>query len=222
MIKLIAAIKLKRIFLFFLIAFFFGCSSKSSTNLSVYRALASSLNNSNMFITSQNFFLIKSLEKKLAEPSTSQKTLLWLPKALLVQKISKNMIEYIDSLKQELEQEAGLKMVNGNMTFRENDVNAVTNLFNKKGNGEKLKHQLQKFESDLLAIDPEMTSIFSNIINITIRLSDPSEDKQKTFTETFFKDIPTVAGLAVLSKFQNNVEIMEYQFIAFCENKIPK
>ena len=72
-----------------------------------------------------------------------------------------------------------------------------------------------------MRIDPEIYSIFKNIMGLTIRLSDPTECNQNTFTETFFKNIPTVAALAVLDGFQNNIKIMENELIAFCDNKIP-
>lgn len=210
-----------RTLLFFFIVLFCSCSNKSETNLSVYRAFASSLNNSNSFITGENIFLIKQIEKKLAEPSTAEKAKFWYPRALVVQQKSNVIIEYIDSLKRDLKKEAGLILLNDRESFREDDIKSVNILFNKKGKAEELKQRLQIYESEILAIDPEMASIFQNTINLTIRLSDPSEESLKTFNEIFFKNIPAVAAIAVLVKFQNNVKLMENELIAFCNNKIP-
>ena len=212
----------RNVFFLFLAVFIFSCSNKPVNNLSVYRALNSSLNSSNNFITSQNLSLMKSIERELADPLTSQKAIFWYPKAAAVQQRSREIIEYIDSLKVELKKEAGLKIVNDREWFREDDMSATSNLFDRKGNGEKLKQRLLKFENDVLAIDPEINSLFKNTIHVIISLNDPSENTQKTFTEIFFQNTPTLLGLAVLSKFQNNIKIMENEVIAFCDNKIPK
>ena len=219
MTNLLTTKNLNNIFLFLLVLFFYSCSDKSKTNLSVYRALASSLNSSNTVITRQNLFYINELEKRLADQATKQEAANWLPKALIIQKNSNDMFDYIDSLKDELIQESSLP--DNKNIFREDDINAVSNLFDKEGKGEESKQRLLDFESNLLTIDPEMTSTFKNIINTTIRISDPSENPQKTFTETFFNNIPTAGALAVLTKFQNNVKIMENELITFCANKIP-
>lgn len=213
---------LSKVVLLFLALFTFRCSNESRTNISACRALVSSINGSNKFIDNQNLSLIKSLERELADPMTSQKALIWYPRAMAARQRSGEVIEYIDSLKIELKKEAGLKIINDREWFREDDMNVTSNLFEKNGNGEKLKQQILNFENDLLAIDPEINSTFRNTINITIRLNDPNEDPQKTFTKTFFKNIPTIIGLGVLGKFQNNIKIMENEVIAFCENKIPK
>jgi hypothetical protein len=210
-----------RALLFFCITLFCSCSNKSETNLSVYRAFASSLNNSNSFITNENILLIKQIEEKLAEPSTVEKAKFWYPRALAVQQKSNVIIEYIDSLKMVLKKEAGLTLINNRESFREDDIKSVKILFDKKGRAKELKQRLQTYESEVLAIDPEMASIFQNTINLTIRLSDPSEKSLKTFNEIFFKNIPAVAAIAVLVKFQNNVKLMENELIAFCNNKTP-
>lgn len=196
------------------------CSNKHKENLSVYRALASSLNNSNSFISNQNLRLQKSFEEKLADPSTKEKALIWYPTAMLAKSLTNQVIQYIDSLKMQLKQEAGLRNINGIETFDEADRNGVFILFNKKRQGEKLEQILLKFQNSLLQLNPEIMMQFKNTINNYIRLSDPSEDKQKTFTETFFGDVPAVGALAILCKFQNNAKVMENQIIEFCDTKI--
>jgi hypothetical protein len=200
---------------------FASCSNKPKENLSVYRALASSLNNSNSFISNQNLRLQKSFKEKLADPATKEKALIWYPTAMLAKSLTNQVMQYIDSLKIQLKLEAGLRLVNGIETFNEADRNAVSNLFNKKRQGENLEQLLSKFQNSLLQLNPEIMMQFKNTINTSIRLSDPSEEKQKTFTETFFSDVPAVGALAILCKFQNNVKVMENQIIEFCDNKIP-
>ena len=210
-----------QIAILFLAIFFAGCQAKSRPNLSVYRTLATSLENSTAFVTSQNLNLYNSLLKKLAGQSASEKALYWYPKAMLIKLKCSEMNGSIDSLKLELKQEAGLARVNDRMTFREDDMKSLSNLFVKKAKGEKLNQELTDLMTALFAIDPEMTASMQKTISKTIQLSDPNEDKEKTFTETFFKDIPAAGGLAVLNKFQNDVKIVENALITFCDDKIP-
>lgn len=118
-----------------LVFLFAGCSDKPQPNLSVYRALASSLNNSNFFITSQNLLVFKEMERKSANPKSSNPASLWQPKALEIQKLSSEIYEYIDSMKLDLKHEAGLMMIGGKEVFNEDDFNSVSELFEKKGKG---------------------------------------------------------------------------------------
>ena len=92
-------------------------------------------------------------------------------------------------------------------------------LFEKKEKGEELFERLKNYKHDILAVDEELDKEF----NSTIFLTTPAFDMLKTkqdFTKTFFDDIPTVAALAMLSKFQNNIKVNENRMVTFCNNKI--
>ena len=189
--------------------------------MSVYRTLTASLNSSKYNITNSTILLLKSMENKLANESTTFTASRWFAKATLIHYNTKIIIEYIDSLKIQLKNESGLTIVDKHESFRESDINAVSQLFDKKNKGEELKERLIKFEQSLMSIDQELNAVFKNTIALTIGLSDPSEQTNKSFTQIFFDRIPSVAALAVLSKFQNDVKIIENETIIFCDNKIP-
>jgi gliding motility-associated protein GldM len=46
------------------------------------------------------------------------------------------------------------------------------------------------------------------------------DGKMKDFTEAYFHMTPTVAGLTLLSKFQNNVKNGENQIVTYCHNQV--
>jgi hypothetical protein len=52
---------------------------------------------------------------------------------------------------------------------------------------------------------------------VTNHYFESSGGRQQDFEKLFFDDIPVVAALAVLSKFQNNIRIIENKIIGFCE-----
>jgi hypothetical protein len=130
------------------------------------------------------------------------------------------LISFIDSLKTRLKLEAGLEFVNGKEVFAEENFKSVSTVFGKEGNGKELKEKLLKFKNELMAIDPEMNTLASDLFITTARLKDPLENPGKTFEETFFQNLPAVGSIAILSKFQNEVIVIEYQLLLFCRNKI--
>ncbi len=200
---------------------FSNCSTKTHESLSFYKTLSLSLNNSRSFIETKNLLLEKTFEEKLSDPQTSQQASRWYPPAKLAKTLSNHVIAYIDSLKMLIKQEAGLRIINGVETFREDDKEAVFSLFNQMGNGEKLYQVLLTFRNNLLAIDPEIMMQFKSSMDITILLSDSIKAGHKTFTETFFDNIPTVGAITVLCEFQNNVKLAENEIITFCSFKVP-
>lgn len=201
---------------------FCNCSSKQpDVNLSVYRALSLSLKQSNYEIESQIKNLQKAMERDIPEPQSAYHAKEWLPKILLIQSISNQLFQYLDSQKINLKIEAGIKLVNNVEYWEENDYKAVANLFEKKGIGEELKKRIHEYEMKVLAIDPKINSVFKKSIYQVVVLHDNHLNTQKTFTEIFFSNIPAIGALAVLQKFENDIRNLEIQVITYCYLQVP-
>jgi len=206
--------------LFILVVFLSACSEKSENDLAVFKALDESLVNSNLTLARSSQTIYMSLEEKTRDPATSQKAMIWHPKAMVVKKYSSDIIDFIEILKDKLKKEAGFKKVAGKELFNENNMKAVNVLFNEKGMGKELHDKLKKFRRDILSIDIQMDSVFRQTLVVITKSFDTSSSKQQDFTGVFFTNIPVVAALAMLSKFQNNVKVNENRMITFCNNKI--
>ena len=208
---------------FILLLLFGSCNSKvPDVNLSVYRALSLSLRQSNYEIQNQIMVLQKALERDTSDPLTSYHAKKWQPKALLIQTTSNKIFEYINKLKVNLKIEAGLKLIDMVEQYEENDFKAVDNIFQNKGEAEKLKNRIVEYENEVLAIDHSMDSIFKPSVNNIVLINDIHQPNQKTFTETFFSNIPAIAALAVLEKFENDIRNLEFQLITYCFAQIPR
>ncbi len=115
-------------------------------------------------------------------------------------------------------------MVEGKEEFKEDDLDAATRLFisappNGKGKGKELFDKLKNFKEQLLAIDPEMTAAIGT--NLPLSLPDAKTEKDKEeWAYTFFHMTPTVAGITILSKFQNDIKNSESQAVEFCHKEI--
>jgi gliding motility-associated protein GldM len=200
--------------------FLFSCSNNSNNNLEVFKALDESLVNSNQTINKSNQIIYSSLQEKMSDPLTNYKANIWFPKAMQVQKYSKDIISYIENLKNELKKEVGLTIKNEQNQFEEDDIKTVNQLFKKKAKGEELFLRLAKYKQDVLAIDSSMKEVFDTVIIVTTRSFDTIAN-QNTFADIFFHNIPTIAALSMLSKFQNNIKIIENWMTMFCLNQVP-
>jgi gliding motility-associated protein GldM len=201
----------------------------SSEILNAFKVVDKSLMTSNENLNSANSTLYSSLEAKLKDPMTAEKAKPWNERALQAKKLSSELSSYIDQLKVDLKKEAGSKMVevDGKMVeeFKEDDLEAATRLFgNEKGGqnkGEELKSKLNAYRKAMLAIDTSIAKEFEKTFPVEFQDKVKGQDgKMKDFTLAYFHMTPTVAGLTLLSKFQNNVKNAENQVVTYCHNQV--
>lgn len=176
--------------LFVFISLFSACSTKAKNDLAIINELDLSINSSNRTINISTVTIMKALQDKLYDQYTREKAGWWFPKAEQVVKYSKNMYDYIESLKQA-------------KSFTADKINT-------------LDAELKNYKEELLKIDSTIRFEFENSIVIPQSLTDTSNFKQKDFYTTFFKNSSIEASLALLSKFQNNVKIAENKLVYYC------
>ncbi|HEV8079922.1 MAG TPA: gliding motility protein GldM, partial [Chitinophagaceae bacterium] len=196
----------------------------SNEVINAFKVVDRSLMNSSENIATANNTLYKSLESKLTDPQSAEKAKIWLPKAMEAQKLSADITAYVENLKADLKKEADLKMVtkDGVQTesYKEDNLEAATRLFDKNGRGKELDAKLKQYREAMLNIDPAIRKEFEKTLPIDMTLPKSQEGKTKDFTQTYFHMTPTVAALTMLSKFQNNVKNAENQVVTYAHNQI--
>lgn len=203
----------------------------SSEVITAFKVVDKSLISSNEIIDEGNKTLYKSLQNKVNDPQTAEKAKIWNEKALTAQKLSNEIYTYIETLKQNLKDEAGLRRnedgsirlnENGEEDFREDNLDASTRLFETNGKGAELKQKLDAYKEAMLNIDPEIRKQFeANFpVNTDTKQFETKEGKTKDFTQTYFHMTPTIAALTMLSKFQNNVRNAESEIVTYTHNQI--
>lgn len=199
----------------------------SNEVITAFKVVNKSLVTSNQVISNGNTTIYKSLEEKLTKPESAEKAKIWEPKAMEAKALSDKMYGYLDSLKLQLKDAAGLKMVTGpdgqpEEDYREDDLEASTRLFDTKGNGKILERRLNEYKQAMLNIDPSINKEFAKNfpVDTDTRNFKTQEGKTKDFTQTYFYMTPTVAALTMLSKFQNNIKDAENKIITFCHAQI--
>jgi gliding motility-associated protein GldM len=215
----------------------------SAEILNAFKTVNNSIIASNGVIKEKNDVTYKSLNEKLADPGTKLNAEIWVPKAKTAQKLSIEMYNYINELKDKLIDAAGPYTEEGVKKFREDDLDAATRLMDEQGNGKILYEKLQQYKLDLLStinLTPEQIATnpaleaeikrakddFSHQLplNLTVPESQSgnprTSDSAKDWTENYFHMTPAIASMTILSKFQNDVKSSEAQIIDFCHKKI--
>ena len=174
----------------------------------------------------KNEEIFKSFKAKLEDPTSREKAAIWEPKAQQARKISDELYNYIEGLKQELKKESGLKTVDGKEEFKEDDLDAGTRLLVQqapegKGKGKELYEKLKAYKEQLLAIDPEMKKEIE--VGLPLDLTIPptsSEAGKNDWAYAYFHMTPTIAAITIMSKFQNDVRNSESKAVEFCHKQI--
>jgi gliding motility-associated protein GldM len=192
----------------------------SSEILNAFKVVDVSLQNSSANLASANSTLYKSLNDKLADEKTREKAQIWQPKAERAKKLSDDMNNYIEGLKKELKAAAGLEMVDGKESFKEDNLEAASHLFGTQKKGAELEAKLKAYREEMLKIDPEIRKNFEKTLPVDVEPPIGQDGSKKDFTNAYFHMTPTVAGLTLLSKFQNNIKNSENQVVTFCHEQI--
>ena len=192
----------------------------SSEILNAFKVVDISLQNSSNNLAAANSTLYKSLSEKLADAKTADKAKIWQPKAAEAKKLSDEMTSYLEGLKKELKSAAGLEMVNGKESFKEDNLDAASHLFDTQGKGKELEAKLKAYKAAMLKIDPLISAKFGKTLPVDVEPPIGQDGTVKDFTNAYFHMTPTVAGLTLLSKFQNNIKNAENQVVTFCHEQI--
>ena len=192
----------------------------SSEILNAFKTVNRSLMNSNNIIDVKNKSLFASFEEKLKDRETAEKAAIWKPKADQAQKYADDMTNYLEGLKVDLMKAAGQLTPNG--PFKEDNLDAATLMFITEKRGQELLAKLTKYKSDLLAIDTSVAVEFARTplpIDLAPMPSN-NEATQKDWAYGYFHMTPTIAGITMLSKFENDVKNSEALVVDFLHRKI--
>ncbi|MEK7199947.1 MAG: gliding motility protein GldM, partial [Bacteroidota bacterium] len=202
----------------------------SSEILNAFKTVDRSLMTASGIAEQKNSDVFRSFQKKIEDPKTKEKAEIWMPKALKAQSLANEVYTYIEALKLELKKESNLKIVDGKEDFREDDLEAGTRLFisappTGKAKGKELFNKLKNFKDQLLAIDNDLAKEIGPTLPLDLRVSktnvDPKDEKSKEdWAYGYFHMTPTVAGITMLSKFQNDIRNSEAQVVEYCHKEI--
>ncbi|HRG82512.1 MAG TPA: gliding motility protein GldM [Chitinophagaceae bacterium] len=191
----------------------------SSEILNAFKTVNRSLENTNTTVNASTQQILKSLDQKRTEPQTMERATKWFPKAQQAADISKKLFDYIEGLKGRIITLAG-GAPGTDKAFKEDNLDIVTKMMVKEQEGKKLKSMLEQYSKDIKAIDPELDSAFKNETFVDFTNPPGRDGKTKEWDYAYFHMVPTVAGLTILSKFQNDIKTAENKIVAECHKKV--
>lgn len=176
----------------------------SSEILTAFKTVNTSLSNSNIIIDKANTGISESMRELLKDPNTREKAAIWGPKADSALAITRDVSAYISDLKQKLIKESGLKE---DGTYKEDDLNASSRLFETQGEGKKLYDRLLQFRADITKVLPkDLAAQIDSTLPLDLRIPPTQNKGNNTWSAAYFRMTPTIAAVVMLNKFDNDVK----------------
>ena len=192
----------------------------SSEILNAFKIVNRSLENSNKQVNLSTATIMKSLEDKTTDAQTRERALPWFEKANLVVSTSKTVYDYIEGLKGRIYTLAGGKAGDPTQPFKEDNLDIVTKMMIKEGEGKKLLKMLTDYKENIFKIDSSIRTEFATSLNVDVTNPPGRDKKVRDWEVSYFNMVPTVAGLTILSKFQNDIKTAENKVVTFCHTKV--
>jgi gliding motility-associated protein GldM len=186
-----------------------------------FQTVDQSLKNSTTSLDAANTKMLTQLKAELNGPTADQAKI-WQPKADSVKLLAGQLNTYIEDLKHQVKEGAGLEIKDGQERYSLDNLNASTNLFENQGKGKEFEAKLYAFKAQILGLDPKIKAEFENTLPMDIAppVTTDGDGKPKDFTRAYFHMTPAIAALTMLSKFQNNIANSENKVVAFCQREI--
>ena len=192
----------------------------SSEILNAFKTVNRSLENTNKTVNLSTLTIMKSLEDKTTDPQTKDRAIPWFANAQKVVATSQGLYDYLETLKNKILTLAGGKPGDPTVKFKEDNLDIVTKLMVKDGDGKKLLAALTKYKTDVLGVDSAINAEFAKSLNIDVTTFPGNDGKTRAWEVAYFNMVPTVAGLTILSKFQNDIKTAENKVVTFCHQKV--
>jgi gliding motility-associated protein GldM len=193
----------------------------SSEILNAFKTVNRSLENTNVTVSASTTTIMKSLDEKTKKSETAERANFWYPKAKQVQDYSQSLYTYIQGLKNTILTKAGGDPNNADKSFKEDNLDISTRLMVDQGEGKVLFQKLADYKNNILKkVHPSIDSAFASTLPIDLSIPKTKNKGNNTWEAAYFRMVPTVAALTILSKFQNDVKTTENRVIQFCHNKV--
>jgi gliding motility-associated protein GldM len=196
----------------------------SAEILNAFKVVNNSLQTSNNGLTAENNAIMQDIAAKAAANESKEKALIWQPRAQKAASYSKELYDYIDSLKDKLKREAGFNPP-ADTTYKIDDLDAAIRLMGSEsggqGKGEELHQKLVDFKKNILDIDPEIAKEFADKLPLNLDPPPSEEGNGKlSWSDAYFHMTPAIASLTILGKFQNDVKNTENDVVTYCQTQI--
>lgn len=164
--------------------------------------LEESFRNSNSTLDRCTSSTLEDLNSKQSEPVTHYRAGVWYPKAKKIMEITGDMFNYIEELKK----------TNGK------NEEPMIKINRDVSNG--LLLRLYRYRDSILNVDTLITMCFKDRMFLFATVFDSLQNQDASFYSSFFEGNNAYKDRLILSKFQNNIKLLENKVVVFCTEQI--
>lgn len=181
----------------------------SSEILHAFKTINQSISASNKSISDKNEKMYQDFQDNENMEGQKERVKPFNDKAKAIKAAAADMIKYIDNWKEKVIAESG-GYEDGEIK-RQDNIDASTMLLVEKKGGDSLKAKLKEFREYLLnSVSPDAKESMSNQLSIKVDNPEKTDNNpQGDWSTAYFYNMPTMAVVTLLSKFQNDVRNSE-------------
>lgn len=182
----------------------------SSEILHAFEVINESITSSNTSIEDKNNDIYRTFQSKEDDPVQRDRIKKYNDKAKVAKTKSEAMIAVLEEWKEKVVQEAGGREDDGEIKRKDN-IDASTLLLVEKKGGDELKEQLQALRAELIGlVNPSSKDQIAKELPIKIAEVEKNDNNpQGDWSTGYFYNMPTMAVVTLMSKFQNDVRNSE-------------
>jgi len=182
----------------------------SSEILHAFKTINQSITSSNTSIVEKNSKMYADFQSNEDEPGQKERVKPYNDRAKEVKDASQKMIDYLENWKNRVIEESGGRDVDSSIK-REDNIDASTLLLVEKGGGDSIRNQLIQVKQFMLdRVKSEIRPQMSKDLPIKTDNPDKTDNNPRGDWATgYFYNMPTMAVITLLSKFQNDIRNSE-------------
>lgn len=182
----------------------------SSEILHAFKVINESISSSNTSINEKNDKMYEALNDQENQPGQKERVKPYNDRAKIAKQKSEELVKYLEQLKEDVITQAGGRDEDGEIK-RESDIDAATYLMVEQKGGEELKNRLTTFRNELIGlVSPAAKEQIARDLPVKIQDVEKTDNNtQGDWSWAYFHNMPTMAAVTLLSKFQNDVRNSE-------------
>lgn len=196
----------------------------SAEILNAFKTVDSSLDKTNTAVNISTENIMESFRNKLADPTSKAKAAIWYPKAKTAQELTAAMYNYIEDVRNKLKKAADFDPARKkDSTFKEDNQDIPTRVMVKEGIGKELQQKLTVYRAAMInLVAPDKKAEFEKSLQVDPSIPRDLKGGNKTWEDAYFQMVPTVAALAILRKFENDVKTTENRVVSHLHEQVGK
>jgi gliding motility-associated protein GldM len=183
----------------------------SNEILHAFKVINESVTSSNESIVDKNKKVYDAFEDSENEAGQRERVKPFNDKAKQIKAEAEKTIKFLEEWKEKVVTQAGGRDEKGEIE-KEDDINASTDLLVENKGGDEIKQRLIDVRAKMLSVVGQANAKAALDKNLPIRIVDvkPTEDNRSgSWSYAHFHNMPTIAAVTMLAKFQNDVRNSE-------------